>query len=869
MAGRRFAWLVRLFPVSTREDHGVEMEQVLRSQYHERSGGAFGALRFWTSATIDAVKVAPRQHLEALVQDLKYAVRALRRSPSFAMTVIATIALGTGATSAVFAVVYAVLFRPLPYVDPARVALVWAVTPGGSTTWLSPPEIDDIARNARSLDGIAGLTDLRLALTGSGTPEELQIVAASVQLFPLLGVRPQIGRLLEPADDRENAARVVVLSEGLWRRRFAAAPGVLGASVTLDGRSYTVVGVLPRTFTVLPPSSVFPAKADAWVALQPHLVSRARDVRYLHAIARVRPDVSIDAARGELRAVAETVTRESASAYKGGSWLFTLVKMQDDVLKGVRPALLMLFATVGMVLLGACANVAALLLARGESRRREMAVRAALGASRARIVRQLVTEGVALALIGGLAGLAIVAALPSATSLPPLSSLPRFDEIAIDWRVLGFALAVSLLTALLFAVAPAVELSSLKGVRSMEALRVSGRSRHTVRTGRVLAGLEIALAALVLAAAVLMARGFGQLLQVEPGFRTAGLLTMRVALPPKYSAAGAVTRFFDGALDRIRSVPGVTSAAAVTQLPLSGAMLGSTFAAESGTAGDGKLTIDADLRGVTPEYFQTMGIELLAGRLLTNRDTASSPAVSVVDEALQRRLWPNGDAIGRQIRWIRQPDRAIEIVGVVRAVRHRGSDQPARETVYRPHAQYPRFTMYLVARTAGDPAAAAGAVEAAVHAVDPDQPVSDVMSMDARARVMLAPSAFGAGLGSVLALLSLGLATVGVYGLFAFTVAQRRREMSVRMALGATPGGLTRAVLGEAAWITACGLLAGLPLAVAAARWIRAHLIGMPEFDATLFGGVALVMLLVALVAGWLPARRAARIDPAGALRAE
>jgi putative ABC transport system permease protein len=872
MAGgsdRRFAWLVRLFPAATREDHGVEMEQVLRAQYHERPRGVFGPVRFWASATVDALKVAPRQHLEALVQDLRYAVRGLRRAPSFAIAALAIIALGTGATSAVFAVVNAVLFRPLPYVDPARVALVWAVTPGGSTTWLSAPEIDDIARSARAIDGIAGLTDLRFGLTGSGTPEELQIVAASSQLFPLLGVRPQIGRLVEPADDLENAARVVVLSDGLWRRRFGASPGVVGSPVTLDGRSYTVVGVLPPSFTVLPPSSVFPAKTDAWVALQPHLVSRARDIRYLHAIARIAPAASIAGARGELRALGDVLTREHANAYRDGTWSFTVVRMQDDVLKGVRPALLVLFATVGLVLLGACANVAALLLARGEGRRREMAVRAALGASRARIVRQLVTEGLALALIGGLAGLAIAATLPGVASLPPLSSLPRFDEIAIDWRVVGFAVAVSLVTALIFAVAPALELSSLKGVRATETLRASGRSRRTLRAGRILAALEIALAALVLAVALLMARGFSRLLHVEAGFDTSGLVTMRVALPPKYNAAGAVTRFFDGALERIRALPGVTNAAAVSQLPLSGALLASTFVTESATAAGGKLAVDADLRGVSADYFETMGIELTAGRLLTAADLASSPAVAVIDETLQRRLWPNGDAIGRRIQWIRQPDRAIEIVGVVRAVRHRGSDQPARETVYRPHAQYPRFTMYLVARTAADPSGMAGAVAAAVHAIDPNQPVSDVMTMEARARVALAPSAFGAGLGSLLALLAVALAIAGVYGLFAFTVAQRRKEISVRLALGATSARLTRTVLGEAVGIAACGLGAGLPLALAAARWVRAHVIGMPEFDAALVGSVAVVMVGAAMAACWFPARRAARVDPAGALRAE
>jgi putative ABC transport system permease protein len=860
-------WLVRLFPVDVREAHGEEMRQVLGSANNERKPGTRAALTFWAAALADVLKAAPRQHAEALIQDLRYTARYLCRAPIFALSAIATIALGIGATLAVFTVVSAVLIRPLPFDNPSRLALIWATNPEGSRTWLSVPEIDDVAERSRNLEAIAGLTDLRLALTGSGTPEELDAAAASASFFPLIGVEPHLGRLLAAGDDVDGAARVVVLSHGLWARRFGASAAVLDRAITLDGHAYTVVGVLPRSFGLIPPSSVFPQQADVWVALRPHLLSRARDVRYLHAVARLKQDVTFDAARDEIAAIGSTVARDFASSYGGRQWGFDLVRMQEDAVRGMRPALLVLLGTVSLVLLIASVNVAALLLARADGRRREMAVRGALGASRGRLMRQLLAEGFVLAGIGGIAGLTLAVVTPALARVPALSALPRFSELSIDWRVGVCAAGVVVLTAIVFALAPALELSDGAGARAGEALRSAGRSRAAASVSRWLAGAEVALTSAVLVLALLFAGHLAALLDIAPGFNSSNVVTARVSLPPKYSTAASVTQFVDRVQDRLRSEPGVESVALVTQLPLSGAMLGSAFVADRAT--DSEARVDVDLRGITPSYFDTMRIPLQRGRLFTAADTDHGRPVAIVDEIAARQLWPGRDPIGQRIRWIRQPDVAIEIVGVAGSVRHRGIDQPACATVYRPHTQYARSTMYLVVRTHEGQSVSAATLSSAVISIDPNQPITDVATMEELRRRSFAAPGFGAALGSALALLALTLTAVGVYGVYAFAVGQRRREVGVRLAVGGTPSDIERLILTDGLKVAGIGLCAGLPGAVLAARWIRGFVPGAAASDAATLVAAALVTLVVALAACWIPARRASRVDPTVVLRAE
>ena len=652
------------------------------------------------------------------------------------------------------------ILRPLPYRDPSRVALVWAKDPDGSRTWLSAPEVEDLARQSSTLEGIAGLTDLRLALTGSGEPEELDVIASSATLFPLLGVSAQAGRVFGEADALETSTPVVILSDSLWRRRFGGSPAVIGSTLQLDGRPHTVTGVLPPTFTVLPPSSVFPRRADAWVALPQHLASHARDVRYLHAIARIRQGVPLGAAREEMAQLGEALSRDYARDYGGRRWSFEVVDMHDDVLRSVRPALEVLIATVLFVLLIACANVAALLLSKSEARRREMAIRAALGASRARVVRQLMTEGLVLASLGGVAGLLIPAAVPRIAAAAALASLPRFDDVSLDWRVCMFAAIVSIGSALLFTLAPVAGFSGRRALRMQDVLRTGGRTSPSNRIGRVLAVAEIALATMVLAVALVLSRGFAGLVDRDPGFDPNRVMSARVALPARYQSGPDQARFFEAVLDRVRQIPGVRSAAAVSQLPLSGAMLGSSFVIPPASGSRAASRADVDLRAITPDYFRTLGIAVVDGRGFTDRDGEETPAVAVIDETLAKRLWPRARAVGQHIRWIRQPDVSMEIVGVVRGVRHRTLAEDPQPTVYRPLSQYARRAMFLVAQTEGDAASVARPLAAAVRDVDPNQPVSNLDPMPVLMARSLAQPGFGAALGSAVALLALVLATV-------------------------------------------------------------------------------------------------------------
>ena len=861
-SGQALPWLLRLLPLETREAHGAEMAQVLRDSLSEVPRDPGARLRFWVAALTDILRVAPAQHLEILMRDIRYAIRTFLRAPAFSAAAILTMALGIGATTGVFAVVSAVLLRPLPYADPSKVMLLWATMPDGSRTWLAPPEIEDLRVGTPALESVAGLTDMRFGLTGVGVPEELQVVGVSASLFPMLGVDMQAGRTFAAADDMENAPRTVILSDGLWHRRFGARPDVIGSSIRLDGRVYTVIGIAPRSFSVLPPSSVFPARVDAWVSLQPHLPARTRDVRYLHAIARLRRDATQAELASQLAAIG-THLSTTFSEYKSRRIAFDAVRMDHDVVRHIRPALLVLFATVAFVLVIASANVAAMLLARSMSRQREIAVRAALGASPARIARQLLTEGIVLAMLGGIAGIAIASLAPAISRMPPLSEVARFDQVTIDWRVALFAFAVAALTGVFVMLAPLRQLGR-QGTGEPEVLRLTGRPHDAVRASRLLTVAQIAITVGVLVVALTLAKGFATLLAGDPGFQAEGVLTMRVALPPKYRAAADINRFYDSTLERIHALPGVRAAAAVTQLPLSGSMLGSRFV--FGPAAPDQ-AVDADLRGITPNYFHTMGISLIEGRAFTAADDSRGGAVAIVDETFARRVWPGESAVGKRIYWMRMPDVPLEVVGVVRAVRHRGLETPPRETVYRPHAEYARNTMTLVVRTDGNAALLSKPVLDAIHEVDADQPVADVMTMDSLTRRSLAQPGFATGLAGTLAGLALLLTIVGTYGLLSYSVAQRQREIGIRLALGAQPAAVVLMFLREGLRLATQGLFLGIPLALIGGGVVVRNLSATALVDPVLLAVGVLALVVTITAASWLPARRAARVSPAAPLR--
>jgi putative ABC transport system permease protein len=819
--------------------------------------------------------------MDSLIRDLRYAVRALRREPGFSLTAIVTLALGSGAAVAIFALVNAVLLRPLAYRDPSRVVLVWAASPGGARTWLSVPELDDLSRDARSFSAIAGLTDLRMNLVAGGQPEELEVIAASATLFPLLGVQAAHGAVLDPQDDVDGAAPAVVLSDHLWRRRFGGDRGIVGRTITLDGRGYLVRGVLPRGFSILPPDSVFPSRVDAWVALRTHTATRGRDVRYLHAIARLAPAVTLERARDETASLGATYARAFPQTYRQPDFTFPVVDFHRDVVRQARPILAALGAIVAVVLVLACVNVANLLLARGERRRRELMVRVALGAGPARLVRLLFAEAVVLAVVGCGAGSLLALGVPPVVAALDPAALPRIDDAIVDARLLAFIVALLAAVALVFAVVPAID--ALRAREAAAVDRALGRSRRAAAVGRALAAAQVALAALALVATAMLTETVLRLQRVPSGFDARNVLTFRVTLPAAYRTAPEITGFFTRATERLRTIPGVEQAAAVTHLPMSGASLASTFQPWDDVE---NRRVDADLRGITPEYFSVMRVPLVAGRAFTSADGPGQPPVAIVDRAFARRLRPDGAVVGMKLRWIRSPGTPFEIVGVAGDVRHRGPAEAVRETVYRPAAQYARSGMTFVVRCrpsspagfgatgppSGIPCGGPGqrtAAAAAIHEIDPAQPVAEMAPLEAVVSQTMAKPRLGAVLGSALGILALIVAVLGVYGVISYGVAQRVREFAVRLALGARPGSILVLVMREGFGVTIVGLAAGLAFGPAAARAMSAAMYGVGGTGWLAYAAAGAILAAAAATACYVPARRASRGDPMTVLRSE
>ncbi len=797
------------------------------------------------------------------MRDLLYAARGLARARAFTLTSLTTLALATGAAIAVFTIVDAVLLRPLPYRDPAQVVIVWATPPDGSRTWLSVPEVEDLSRDARSLAGIAGLADLRMNVTGAGAPEEVQVVAASASLFPLLGVEAALGRTFDADDDRIGAQPVVVLADAFWRRRFGADPNVAGRTLLLDGRSYVIRGVLPARFSIPAPSSVFPASVDAWVALTPHAPTRARDVRYLHALARLVPGVTATAAEAEAARLGAGYTRAFPQVYRAGAWTFAVRPLQEDVARGVRPVLTALGWIVAILMAIACVNVANLLLVRGEQRRRELAVRIALGASRGRLLHLLFSEAVLLGISGCGAGALVALGVPRLLTTIDPRVLPVVNGISFDVRVAWFVLLLVGLVVAICAAVPVLTASRAGDVASVD--RSVGRSLRFALAGRTLAIAQIALAALALVCTALLARTVVRLTAVPSGIDPGGVLTFRVSLPGSYRTGADVTQFFDRAVERVQQLPGVQRVGAITQLPMSGASLGSTF--ERVDPGDTR-RLDADLRGVAGDYFGALHIPLVAGRMFTASDLADHPSVAIVDRAFARRLRPDGNVLGLRLRWIRRPDDPIEIVGIVGDVRHRGPAEAARETVYRPAAQYARWAMTFVVR-AERAADLASPAAAAIQSIDPGQPVADLALMTDIAGRSVARPRLAAALAFALGLMALVISVVGVYGVLSYSVSQRVREFAVRLAIGATPRKILALVFKEGAAVTIAGIAAGFAVAPSAATVLAAALFGVGATDLAAYASAGAALALAAAVACYIPAHRASRSDPMSVLRSE
>ena len=807
--------------------------------------------------------------METILNDLRHATRRLRRSPGFTVLSVLTVGLGVGATTVMFSAVRGVLLKPLSYPEPERLVMIRGATRSqpGRPGVISYPDYRDWRQASRSFESIAALRAADVTLDGPGGPERIEGARVTASFFQTLQVPPALGRLFSAEADRPGGEPVAVLSHGLWRRR-GADPALVGRSIVLSGERYTVIGILPGGFP--PPREVQRAEVFVPLALDGESLEE-RGNRSLVAIGRLGAGVSVAQARAELATIALRLEKEHPADNTGHGAMVD--SLHADTVGDLRRPLLVLLGAVGFVLLIACSNVANLVLPRALARRREVAVRTALGAKRSRVVRQLLTESILLGALGGGAGLALAYwGLGALVWLAPAHT-PRLQDIALDGQVLAFALALSLATGVAFGLAPALSVSRTDVQAALhQSGRGSGLTRHA--GGRLLVVAEIALSLVLMAGAGLLLESFRRLLSVDPGFDPHDVLTFAVSLPgTRYPRPDQRDRFFTELVQRVRAVPGVASAAAVTPLPLRGDDIATRFIVEGRPEPAPGRKPRAEYRAVTAGYFETMRIPLKKGRTFHDADRRGAPPVAVVNETLASQVFPGQEPIGQRLRIGIGTDesdpRTFEVVGVVGDVRQFGRQVLAPPEIYVPHPQQSWPWMSLVVRGSVDPVSLAGALRREVTALDPEQAVYDVRSLPELLSDALAARRFVMALLGGFALLGLLLAAVGVYGVLAESVERRRGEIGVRLAVGADPGDVLRMMLGEAARLTAAGVTVGLMAALALTRVMKGLVFGISATDPATFVTVAGVLATVALLASYLPARRAARFDPAAVLREE
>jgi predicted permease len=817
-------------------------------------------------------------------QDVRYALRTFLRAPGFTLAALASIAIGVGANTAIFSVASALLLRPLPYAGADRLAILWNRSPGLGITedWFSTAQYFDILNGHSGFDALAIAIGGNYNLTGRGEPERVGTIRVSSSLLPMLGVRPALGRLFAAADDAPGAPGKAVLGHGTWMRRFGGDSRVVGRAIVLNGQPYEIVGVAPETFAL--PREVLPTLGgaeDAEVLLSLPLGADAATIRTredYNILGRLARGVAVEHAQAEMNTITARLRRDHPDVYPpNGGLTFSIVPLQEAVVGDVRRIVLLLFAAVGVVLLIACANVANLLLSRATARQREIAVRAAIGAGRGRIVRQLLTESMVLAIGGGFIGLALARALLEGIRLLGTASVPRLREIAIDGQVLAFTLALSVLAGLLFGLAPAWRLGrrdlhgNLKdGTRGSEGAGALWGRRQATR--RLLVVSELALSVMLMVGAGLLVRSFVRLQQVPPGFDPDGVLTFELTMSGRrYNDAQAVLAAYRDLWPRYARLPGVSAAGGVSALPLSQMFAWGPITVEGRTPPPGEKFINADQRMVGGRYFEAMSIPLLAGRLFEEGDTRDQPRVVIVDEHMAQQFWPDESAVGKRIRLGGEGSDSpwMTIVGVVGRVKQYTLDTDSRIAMYVPHTQVPARAMNVVLRSATEPAALTLAARQVLREIDPDLPMYRVRTMVERVGESLARRRFATLLFGLFAGLALGLAVVGVYGVLAYLVDQGTREIGIRMALGATPGGVLWLIVRHALVVALAGVGVGLAAAAVASRGLGALLFGVEAGDPLTFVLTPAILLVVALAASYLPARRAARIDPMACLRSE
>jgi putative ABC transport system permease protein len=809
--------------------------------------------------------------MDSLRQDLRYAFRTLLRSPVFALVAVMTIGIGIGANTAIFSVVNAVLLRPLPYMEPERLFMMWGTYPDFGQTSTSLPDFRDYREQSTVFEELAAssTTNSNFALAG-GEPERVSRGIITANYFRTLGVQPATGRFFLPEEEQGSAESpnlaepVAVVSYGMWQSRFGGSPGAIGRAIQLHGREFTIVGVAPQRFQ-------FGEAVDVWTPLNIN-ADVGRRSEFLQVLGRTRPGVSLEQVRAEAQAINQRLAAEYPETNETIG--VEVVSLHEQMVGDVRPALLAFMAAVGLVLLIACANVANLMLTRAAAREREMAIRAALGAGRGRIARQLITESLVLALLGGVLGLALAVLGIEALRSARAELIPRFAEVALDVRVLGFTLVLALLSGLFFGLAPALQLGR-KALGS--ALRSSGRGLtgssgvRRLRSGLVLG--EVALALMLLVGAGLLIRSFERLQRVDAGFEPRGVLSAQLSLPAlQYPEPEQRVSFFDRLLENLSTTPGVEAAALGSNVPLSGGAGYWSFAIEGQPEAGPGVMQDAQPFSVTPGYFRTLQIPLQQGRLFGEQDHNDAPLAAIINRTLADRFLGDVDPIGQRLTFGDPNDPDSEwwtIVGVVGDTRVEGLRDRPYAQVYRPFAQTGGGSMTVLLRTTGDPLRLAGTVREAVRSQDPSLPLFNVRTMEQYTAEAIAQPRIGTALLGIFAVVALLLAAIGIYGLISYTVAQRTGEIGVRMALGAEPGDMLRLMMVQGMRPVALGLVVGIFGAWAAARLIRGLLYDTSPADPFTFAGVALFLTAVSLLASYLPARRATRVDPMIALRTE
>jgi len=897
LAERIYGWLLHLYPREFRERFGDDMRDLFRDRRRTiargtRANAAAGAdarararahAAFWMRICVDLARHATAERIEllrptrrvswpasrkdrlmmSLASDLRYATRSLRRQPAFTVIAVITLALGIGANATIFSIVNAVLFKPLPYPNADRIVSITETTSSGAQDAVSFLNLDDWLTHSRTLESAAVFRGQTVNLTGQEQPDRMRGGFVSAGFFDMLGARPHLGRLFTPDDDKDGAARVAVLQYTAWQHRFAGRADIIGQTLILNNEPHSVIGITPPGFDVpLDELEIYIPARDLESGLHTQ-----RGARSFMALARLRPGASIEQAQTDLDTIAATLARQYPNDNAGRG--ARIRPLQQLLVADARPALLVLFAAVGCVLLIACVNLANLVLARGAGRTRELSLRAALGASRGRLFMLLLLENLVLAVLGGVAGLALAYGGVGALLQFAPDVIPRRSEITIDAQVLLFTFAVSVVTGLLSGLMPGLRLSRAdlndalrEGVRGTE-------RRETAWTRHALVVCDIALSLMLLVGAGLLTRTLVSLIAESPGFTADHLLSLEYRLPRnKYTEAPAQWGFHQQVIERVRQVPGVTHAALVRGLSFSGngGFVGFALPGEN-VKTDGARLRQALFNTITPEYFQTMGIPLFAGRTCGPQDTSEAPKAGIVNRFLAQQMWPNDSAIGKSL--LLADNSTLTIVGVSGSTKQWSLAEAEQPQIYNCYSQQPGTFATLVVRTSIEPLTIANAVKAAVWSVDRDQPVWKVRTMEWLVDRAVSPTQFVMWLMIGAAGLALLLALVGIYGVMSYNVSRQTREIGVRIALGAEPRDIVRLVLGRGFWLTLIGILLGL----VGARWMASllgqMLFGVTSTDGVTYAAVALMLTIVSLLACYIPARRAMRVNPIKALHAE